>query len=281
MIKYSIILLFALTNSMISISQEFNYEVYALKFSSEMKIPSSEIAIGGSPTDSVTGVFMFWLIKGNNGKNILVDAGFNRDSGEENKVDLSKYVRPDSVLLRLGVKATDISDIILSHPHWDHIDGIDLFPNAAIWIQEDDYNYFVGTAWQKDGHDWGFKKQDVRKLVERNLARKLNLVDGDNIEIIPGIRVYTGSKHTFNSQFIVVESGTNKIVIASDNIYFYYNLEHLKSAPLPATFDTNAYVRSMERMKSLTSDIKFIIPGHDALLFKRFPIAAEGIVNIK
>ncbi|HEY4875582.1 MAG TPA: hypothetical protein VIH86_08430 [Puia sp.] len=49
------------------------------------------------------------------------------------------------------------------------------------------------------------------------------MVDGDNKEIIPGIKVYTGSRHTFDSQYVLVKSGTDKIIIASDNIYFYYN----------------------------------------------------------
>lgn len=161
------ILLFALTNSIIAFSQKPNYEVYALKFTSEGKAPSSAIAIGGSKTDSVTAVFMFWLIKGSNGKNILVDAGFHRDVEEAKDYGVTNYVRPDSVLSRLGLTATDISDIILSHPHWDHIDGIDLFPNAQVWIQKDDYNYFVGNAWQKDGLNWAFNKRDVRKQTIR------------------------------------------------------------------------------------------------------------------
>jgi hypothetical protein len=101
------------------------------------------------------------------------------------------------------------------------------------------------------------------------------LADGDNKEIIPGIKVYTGSRHTFNSQYVHVERWTDKIIIASDNIYFYYNLEHLKSVRMGATFDTTAYIKSMDRMKTLDSNIKFIIPGHDAL------IIAEGVVNIK
>lgn len=279
MAKQSIILLIALANSIILFSQSPNYEVYALKFASGPTIPASIIAIGGSKTDTVNLIFMLWLVKGNNGKNILVDAGFYKDV--EDAKGVTNYVRPDSMLSRLGLKATDISDIILSHPHWDHIDGIDLFPNARVWIQKDDYNYFVGNAWQKEGISWGFNKPDARKLVEDNLAGKLNLIDGDNKEIIPGIKVYTGSRHTFNSQYVLVESGTDKILIASDNIYFYYNLKHLKSPQMPATFDTTAYVKSMERMKTLVSDTKYIIPGHDALLFSRFPVVAEGIVKIK
>ena len=274
-------LLFALTNSLIAFSQKPNYEVYALKFTSEWKLPISAIAIGGSKTDSVTGVFMFWLIEGINGKNILVDAGFHSDVDGAKDFNVTNYVRPDSVLLRLGLKAADISDIIISHPHWDHIDGIDLFPNAKIWIQKDDYNYFVGNAWQKDGINWGLNKRDVRKLVEESLAGKLNLIDGDNKEIVQGVKVYTGSRHTFNSQYVLVESGTDNIIVTSDNIYFYYNLENLKSPPMPGTFDTTGYVKSMERMKTLASDTKYIIPGHDALLFSRFPLVAEGVIKIK
>lgn len=276
-----IILLFALLTSGVAVSQNPNYEVYALKFTAESRIPCSLVAMDGPETDSLTAVFMFWLIKGENGKNILVDAGFHKDGETEQKMAHISYVRPDSVLLGLGLKAKDITDIIITHPHWDHIDGIDLFPAAQVWIQKDDFNYFVGDAWQKNGIDWGLKKQDVRKLVEINLSGKLNLIDGDDKEIIPGIKVYTGSKHTYNSQFVLVESGPDKIIIASDNLYTYYNLEHLKSAPTEATFDTTAYVTSMKRMKTLASDIKFIIPGHDALLFERFPAITENIIKIK
>lgn len=281
MAKQFIITFLALTNSVFVFAQNPTYEVYALKFTSEATLPASQIAINGPETDSVTVAFMFWLIKGSTSKLILVDAGFHKDIEDAKEVDLRNYVRPDSMLLRLGLKATDISDIILSHPHWDHIDGIDLFPNAQVWIQRDDYCYFVGNAWQKDGLEWGFNKRDVRKLLDINLAGKLKLVDGDNKEIMPGIRVYTGSRHTFNSQFVLVESGAEKIIIASDNMYTYYNLEYLKSPAMPATFDTIAYVKSIERMKTLASHTKYIIPGHDALLFKRFPIIAEGIVKIK
>lgn len=263
------------------LSQNVNYEVYALRLTPEQKVPATMFAVD-APNDAAIGVvFMVWLLRDGNGRNILVDAGFHKDIEEARQLGVTDYIRPDSALLRLGVNAIDITDIILSHPHWDHMDGIDLFPKAKIWIQKDDYNYFVGSAWQKDGRAWGFNQRDVRKLVEQNLAGKLNFVDGDNIEIIPGVKVYTGSRHTYNSQWVLIQSGVDRIVIASDNIYSYYNLEHLKSAPREATFDSVGYVKSIERMKTLASDIKFIIPGHDGLLFSKFPQVVEGIVRIK
>lgn len=279
--KFFFSALFFFTTSVTAFSQTPNYEVYALKFASiGHPFPLKFLVLNASLKDSMDAIFMIWLIKGNNGKNILVDTGFLKDVEEAKDYDVTDYIRPDSMLTGVGLQATDITDIILTHPHWDHMDGVDLFPNARVWIQKEDYNYFVGAAWQKDGGG-GFNKRDVRKLLELNLAGKLTLVDGDNKEIIPGIIVYTGSRHTFNSQFALVKTGQDKIILASDNVYTYYNLGHLISAPTDETFDTSAYVKSMVRMKTLVSDIKYIIPGHDALLFSRFPTVADGIIKIK
>lgn len=283
MIKLFISGLLILTVLGKAFSQTANYEVYALKFASAFDnkpFPLKYIVLDAPEKETGNAIFMVWLIKDSNGKNILVDAGFLEDVEEAKDYGVTNYIRPDSMLSAVGLKATDITDIILSHPHWDHVDGVNLFPNAQVWMQKEDYNYFVGAAWQKNGGG-GFNKKDVRKIVELNLAGKLTLVDGDDKEIIPGIRVYTGSRHTFNSQYVLVKSGAEKIILASDNVYTYYNLDHLKFAPKEATFDTMGYIKAMERMKTLVSNSKFIIPGHDALLFSRFPIISEGVIKIK
>lgn len=263
-------------------SQLQNYEVYAIKFAAKATpLAVSALAEKGSEKDSVNLDFMVWLIKGKNGKNVLVDAGFLRDIEEAKDFGIINYVRPDSMLSKLALSAEDITDIIVSHPHWDHIDGIDLFPKAHIWMQKEDFNYFVSTAWQKEGINWGFDKRDVRKLIDLNLAGKLTLVDGDDKEIISGIVVYTGSRHTFNSQYVLVETGINKIILASDNIWIYYNLEHLRPAASLGTFDTTAYIKSMQRMKTLASNVKYIIPGHDSRVFSIFPSISQGVVKIE
>ncbi len=280
--KFISFILIALVAPVIASSQTVKYEVYAFKFAeSKYALPISAIAMHGPDNDSVKIFFMVWLIKGDNGKNILVDAGFSNDMAEARDLNVVNYVRPDSVLLKVGLRQEDITDIILTHPHWDHIDGIDLFPNAHIWIQKEDYNYFIGPAWQSDGNNWGFNKRDIRKLIDVNLAGKLTLVDGDEKEIFSGIKVYTGSRHTFNSQFVLVKTEADKIILASDNIWTYYNLDHLVSAPPYGTFDTSAYVMSMQRMKILASNVKYIIPGHDPRMFLMFPSIAKDVIKIR
>lgn len=78
-----------------------------------------------------------------------------------------------------------------------------------------------------------------------------------------------------------MKSHKNKIVLASDNIWVYYSLEHLRPPSPGGTFDTTAYKKSMLKMKSLASNEKFIIPGHDDKMFLLFPMVAEGVVKIE
>jgi hypothetical protein len=72
----------------------------------------------------------------------------------------------------------------------------------------------------KRGNSIGFDSTDVPKIADLNAKRRINLINGDNIEIIPGIKVCTGSEHTYESQFVVANTSTEKVLVASDNIGF-------------------------------------------------------------
>jgi hypothetical protein len=37
----------------------------------------------------------------------------------------------------------------------------------------------------------------------------------------------------------------------------------------------------MQRMKIMVTDVKYIIPGHDAHVFSKFPAMADGVAEIK
>src|SRR5262245_2749478 len=109
--------------TLLSHAQKETYKVYALKFaSSGITFPISDWVYKGPTKDSVHIDFMVWLIQGN-GLNVLVDAGFLNDIEDAKEFKIINYTRPDSVLSKLSLKPADITDIILSHPHWDHIDG--------------------------------------------------------------------------------------------------------------------------------------------------------------
>jgi glyoxylase-like metal-dependent hydrolase (beta-lactamase superfamily II) len=266
--------------SITTLSQPLDtYEVYAIEYAAKKnQIPATKMVVGAAPTDSISLTYYIWFLKGDNGKKILVDVGFIKDSTKSNDY-LQDYQRPDRALEKLNVKPDEITDIIITHPHGDHINGLNLFKNGTVWMQKNDFTYFVRDAWQKGGNNFGLDKKDVLKIVQANLDGKLHLVDGDSIEIIPGIRVFTGSRHTFESQHLLVNTKKDKVLLASDDCWYYYNLDNL--LPVTLLFDPDAYVRGLRRMKTLVTDPRSIIPGHDSLVLTRFPAVAEGIVKIR
>jgi hypothetical protein len=110
----------------------------------------------------------------------------------------------------------------------------------------------------------------VQALVKLNTEHRVRLVDGDNVEILPGIRAYTGSRHTYASQYLCI-SGHPTWVLASDNAYFYLNLEqHLASATF-SDADHAANIAQQKRMAELAGSADRVVPGHDILQFQKFP----------
>jgi len=69
------------------------------------------------------------------------------------------------------------------------------------------------------------------------------------------------------------------VVLASDNMYLYENLE--THQPVAQTLDAASNLRTQDRMRSLASDPKLVIPGHDPAVFERFPRIADRIVRIE
>lgn len=270
--------IFSFTGNILNSQSKDVYQVFAIKFREIGTLPASGFAVGANEKDSVQACNMFWYLVGANDRKILVDVGFV----DPYATGANPYLRPDHALHKINVAPSDITDIIITHPHMDHIGGIELFPNSNDWIQKEDYYYFVGDAWQENGISAGFTKDDVRHLVEINLQGRLKLIEGDNIEIIPGIKVFIGSKHTYQNQYVLVNSNSikNKILIASDAIWTYYNLNNL--LPIPYyIFDSKAYVQAMIRMKKLVNNTDLIVPGHDDLVFSKFEKVTDWIVKIE
>ena len=255
------------------------YEVYAIEYAaSAARVPLKRVAINATSADSTTFSYYIWLLKGDNGRRVLVDTGFLKDSSGSG-MSLASYQQPDLALQRIHQNAGDITDVIITHPHYDHIGGLDLFKNATVWMQQRDFDYFVGGAWQRGANARGLDKRDVLRIVQLNLDGRLRLVNGDSLEILPGIRAFIGSKHTYESQHLLVNTSAERVLLASDDVWFYYNLQNLLSVPL--TFDEKAYIRQLRRMKTLVSNPDLIIPGHDALVLSKFPAVAKGVVRIR
>ena len=252
------------------------WEAFAIRYATLPAFRVSGLIAGADTARRIDATCMIWLLKGPNGRNVLVDAGFKRP-------DLiarwkpTDYMRPDSAVARAGVKAGDVTDVIISHIHWDHFDGADLFPNARIWIQKDEVEHHIDSTGKV--LDRAIDGPDAAMLHALRSAGRIVLVNGDAQQIIPGITVYTGGKHTFQSQYVGVQTAQGTVIIASDNMYLYENLD--RQVPIAQTLDAVSNLAAQKRMATLAASPRLVVPGHDPAVLVRFETVAPGIVRIK
>jgi glyoxylase-like metal-dependent hydrolase (beta-lactamase superfamily II) len=253
------------------------YTIEAIRYADSPGDSVAELVVGAPKDEKIDTVYAVWLIRGG-GLNILFDSGFHRQRWFKD-FTIKDYLRPDEAVRLAGVKPEEVTDVVISHAHWDHMGGIDLFPKANVWIQRDEFRYYTGEAWQPGGDHDGIDPHDVQQLMRLNTEGRLRWVDGDNVEIFPGIRAYTGARHTFASQYLRID-GTPPFVLASDSVYLYRNLtEHKASATFSET-DYPANIKNQERMIQLAGSPDRVVPGHDALQFRKFP-AKGRIAKLK
>ena len=250
------------------------WEVYAVRYGTLANFPTRYLVAGADSTRTSEVALTVWLLKGPD-RTVLVDAGFYRDQFLRSWKP-AEFRRPSEVLDSLGVRPASVTDIVVTHVHWDHLDGADLFSNARIWIQRAEYEHHVGA--KGEVLDRAISQVDATMLHDLRADGRVRLVEGDAQEIIPGIRVYTGGRHTYASQYVGVNTRSGTVIISSDNMYLYENLE--RRVPIAATLDSVSNLAAQDRMKSLAARPELVIPGHDPAVFTRFNALRPGFVRI-
>ena len=252
------------------------YEPVAVRFATIPEFRVRNLVAGADSARRLDIAMMVWALRAPGGKTVLIDAGFHRQKFIT-QWKPQNYVTPAEALGRAGIQPQDVTDIVISHIHWDHADGVDLFPNARIWLQLEEYNYYVGPA--GEALHSGIDKDVAEMYARLRKEGRLRFAEKPDEEIIPGIRVHTGGKHTFASQYASVRTPAGTVVFASDNAYLYENLEQHR--PIAQTLDSASNLRAQARMRELASDPRLIVPGHDPAVFTRFPSLGDGVAAIR
>jgi glyoxylase-like metal-dependent hydrolase (beta-lactamase superfamily II) len=251
------------------------WHVFAIRYATLPDFPVASLVAGADKTRRMDIAMTVWLLEATDGRNILVDAGFYHARFRE-KWKPRDFVLPSTAVGWMNVRPDEVTDIIITHVHWDHLDGVDLFPTATIWLQRDEYEHYVDERGQPRVQ--GIDSDNAGMLAQFKRVGRLQLVDGDDKEITAGIRVHTGGRHTFASQYVTVRTPRGTVVLASDNMYLYENLD--RGVPIAQTLDPAANLRAQKRMTALAGSPSLVIPGHDPLVFERFSLVKPNVAAI-
>ena len=137
-------------------------------------------------------VFMVYLIKTEN-RLILSDAGCETMPG----FVMTDFIGPVKALNNIGISPEEITDLIITHAHHDHIECAKYFKNAVIYIQKDEYEAGKGY-----------------------LSENLNICTFDEeMQICDGIKAVKIGGHSKGSSIVEITDSDNKYIIAGDECY--------------------------------------------------------------
>ena len=155
-------------------------------------LPESWVFENGAENKLRPIVFRVYLIKTEN-RLILADAGCETMPG----FVMTDFIGPVKALRNIGVKADEITDLIITHAHHDHIECAKYFKNAIIYIQKDEYEAGKGY-----------------------LPENLNILTFDEeMQICDGIKAVKIGGHSKGSSIVEITDSGKKYIIAGDECY--------------------------------------------------------------
>lgn len=172
---------------------------------------------------------------------------------------------PLAALEGIGVDPASVGTVVNTHLHWDHCSNNDLFPQAEVLIQQKELQYAIDPL------------EPTRKPYERlgtampswlKALNQVRSVDGD-AEVFPGVGLVHIPGHTPGSQGVLVDTGSNRYVIAGDCVDTYENWNGDDKAthiPNGSFTDLEAYMRSFRKLDRLGAAI---VPSHDIEVVKQ------------
>ncbi|MDQ7905554.1 N-acyl homoserine lactonase family protein [Phytohabitans sp. ZYX-F-186] len=217
--------------------------------------------------------FCVWLVRTAFG-DVVVDAGFT--STVAAKRNRTHFREPSQGVRLLGVEPEDVSHLLLSHFHYDHVGDVEPFGRARVVVQEREMAFWTGRFAARAEFRRLVETEDIQRLVGLSLAGRVEYVDGER-EIVPGVRVHRVGGHTPGTQIVSVESAKGTVVLASDSAHLGYHVTH--DCPAKLLTDLPEMYAAFDTIRALAGSPELVVPGHDPAIFDRFP-AVPGLDGI-
>lgn len=238
------------------------YQIIPIKVAESVE-PEPRIFYLGDCSKTIKLYTYFWLIKREE-KIVLVDTGFNLEDGKTLNpgIKQTKDESPLCQLKRRNVNPEDVTDVIITHIHWDHLsEMIDNFINANIYVQEKDIKYVLNPP-----HPWfsRFVFLDTVKRLTSDFKERVHLINGEE-EVLPGIFVFLTGGHTPGSQAIRIKTKSGDAVLTGDVVFTYRNIEE----DSPVGFNSNLE-ECFLAMRRIRNEADIILPNHDPAVLDKY-----------
>ncbi|EFL87707.1 N-acyl homoserine lactonase family protein [Ahrensia sp. R2A130] len=215
--------------------------------------------------------YFLWVLRNEAGRVVVVDTGY--DTAEANARDRPILHEPTDMLAGIGVDIETVTDVIITHLHYDHAGCLAKFPNARFHLQEAEMQYATGPCMCSEVMQDPFSVSHVCDMVRHVYSGRVTFADGA-AQVAPGVTVHKAGGHSRGLQCVRVETAKGPLVLASDVAHFYENF--LERKPFPIVVDVEDSLKAFTLLETLVDDRNRVIPGHDPLVCERFPLLGAG-----
>jgi glyoxylase-like metal-dependent hydrolase (beta-lactamase superfamily II) len=263
------------------------YELFVVEYARSKDQPVASLLLGVYDRGVIDLPFAF-VVARNAERVVLIDTGFQRKGNGARMADkfaIAQWISPAAMLKALEIEADDVRDVVVTHAHYDHMGGIDLFPKAQIHIQKREYlSWIEALAMPKR---YGFltlavNPEDLHHALTAAEEHRLTLLEGDRDNLLPGIHVrLCEDAHTLGHQYVAVDTAKGRHIIVGDCIYSYFNITGLdgEGVYIPLGFGVGsvwAQLKATDRIVAeAENNLDSIVILHDFERWARFAEVKE------
>jgi glyoxylase-like metal-dependent hydrolase (beta-lactamase superfamily II) len=208
--------------------------------------------------------YFFWIAR-NPARTIIVDTGFSRAGGAARGRTMLLDTVP--ALAAAGLTPTDVAQVVLTHAHYDRIGGLSAFPQGEVLMTGDEYDFWTGPMGRRGQFAHTTEASELAHLRELRVAGRLTLA-GHAHEIAPGIELTQVGGHTPGQAIVTVSTAAGPVVLASDAVHYYEELE--RDRPFSTVANLADMHAAFDQIRDLAQDGALVVAGHDPLVADLF-----------
>jgi len=254
--------------------EEPEYELMAIRYATSAGrrlrnnfLNSHDLHDGPMPMD-----FYVWAAVAGE-RIVLIDGGCDRAMCERRGYEFLRC--PAETLAGLGLDPGRVTDVVVTHMHWDHLGNLDKFPNARLCLHKSEIAHATGCAMCHPALRRPYDVEQVCGVVRALYGGRVAFNHGE-CAVAPGIGVHHVGGHTPGLQVVRVRTRRGYVVLASDAMHFYANA--MLGNPFPVVVDVRDYLDAFAKIAALADTPGHIVAGHDPVVMEIYPPwpGAEG-----